>query len=701
MPQETATAHSRWSTLLRGPAPVIALLILHFLLGVSAVRNKSMTFDEGVHMLGGMSYWVANDYHLHPENGNWSQRLAALPLWLGGYSFVPTSGEAWDSANLWELSDAFLFDSGNDLDTMLARARPMIGLASVGLGLLVYLWSRGLFGAVGGLVSLTLYTFSPAMLANGFLATSDLLASFFFLASMGAVWRVLGRVSLLNLLAASVSIAGLLLSKMSGVLIVPMAGVLLLLRFADLSPVIFEIGRRREIRGLAAQFRAFVAAALMITAGVVFVIYASYGFRYAAFAPAVKTDRSAFQVSWPDVVKPLPAQLAWAVKQARHGHLLPEGWLWGFCFTLFTSTRYAFLDGACSSNGWARYFPECFLWKTPLSLFFLLGLAAWACRARRQRLVAEKSSASGAAWWYPIAPLLVLWCVYWGVAITSSLNIGHRHILPTYPPLFILAGAAGLWFRAPLAGQLSTASPARKQDASPASYVKFAQIGVIVLLVAQGAETLACWPNYLPYFNVISGGPDNGYRRLVDSSLDWGQELKGLKQWLDAHPDEARDPQHVYLAYFGMARPEYYGIEAESMPGFRQRWRENAPPPLRPGVYCLSASLVQPAYSKYRGRWNVTYENSYRQQRDAFEELIQAGADLPTIAQRFPQWSPEELKLALRDYEVMRLARLCSFLRQREPDEKINYAVHIYRLSDKDIAEALSGPPRELLDKPE
>ena len=36
--------------------------------------------------------------------------------------------------------------------------------------------------------------------------------------------------------------------------------------------------------------------------------------------------------------------------------------------------------------------------------------------------------------------------VYWATAMTSNINIGHRHILPTYPVMYILAGsAAAFW----------------------------------------------------------------------------------------------------------------------------------------------------------------------------------------------------------------------------------------------------------------
>ena len=65
-------------------AGVAALLALYDVMALSAASEKSMTFDEMAHLTGGYTYWAFNDYRLHPENGNWPQRLGALPAVLGG-----------------------------------------------------------------------------------------------------------------------------------------------------------------------------------------------------------------------------------------------------------------------------------------------------------------------------------------------------------------------------------------------------------------------------------------------------------------------------------------------------------------------------------------------------------------------------------------------------------------------------------------
>ena len=105
--------------------------------------------------------------------------------------------------------------------------------------------------------------------------------------------------------------------------------------------------------------------------------------------------------------------------------------------------------------------------------------------------------------------------------------------------------------------------------------------------------TLRIHPHYLAYFNELAGGPDGGWRYLVDSNLDWGQDLPGLRRYLEAH-----GIQEIYLSWFGSAYPEHYGISYRALPGYPH----NQGPPEKfafnpyapaPGVYAISATNLQ------------------------------------------------------------------------------------------------------------
>jgi hypothetical protein len=104
------------------------------------------------------------------------------------------------------------------------------------------------------------------------------------------------------------------------------------------------------------------------------------------------------------------------------------------------------------------------------------------------------------------------------------------------------------------------------------------------------AEAALIYPYHLAYFNEAAGGPDNGYRILADSNIDWGQDVKRLKAWLDVH-----GVGEVHLALFTGSVPERYGIQALPLPGPYELpdtdgFRRFAP---APGVYVIGASSWQ------------------------------------------------------------------------------------------------------------
>src|SRR4051812_4672171 len=175
------------------PGFLIALAILlslfHAVLATTATTGKSTTADEIAHITAGHAYNTLGDYRLQPENGNLPQRLAALPLLLAKRPLPSPALESWQVANVWDYGYTFFYQSGLSTDEYLWLGRGVIALVSASTGLLVFFWSRKLFGWRGAFVSLTLFAFSPTFLAHGALATSDIVMTFFFLASVGAFWR--------------------------------------------------------------------------------------------------------------------------------------------------------------------------------------------------------------------------------------------------------------------------------------------------------------------------------------------------------------------------------------------------------------------------------------------------------------------------------------------------------------------------------
>jgi hypothetical protein len=370
-----------------------------------------------------------------------------------------------------------------------------------------------------------------------------------------------------------------------------------------------------------------------------------------------------------------------------------------------TESRQSFFNGKFGLHGWLGFFPYCLAVKTPLEVFAILLLAAaggWYFHGKAIQFANGQSVETfPTEGLYSLCPLLVLLCVYWIASLSSHLNIGQRHLLPTYPPMFILAGAAAIWFAGTLA-QLDKQDLQQGRDKDLAKTIDSAngtfwaaRLLLVSSLTLAIVEGLWIWPDYLAYFNILAGGPSQGYRHLVDSSLDWGQDLKELKHWVQVRSDQAQ--QRVYLAYFGATSPEYYRINATTLPGFGYvDHREPAiPEALTGGTYCVSATLLERVCLRFPGKWNRQYEDLYQQlRRDAV--YYQRAFGPVALSQINSGTDSEYLNHHFRLYEQLQLARLCSFLRQREPDANIGHSILIYELSDADIQKAIEDSPSEL-----
>jgi hypothetical protein len=342
-----------------------------------------------------------------------------------------------------------------------------------------------------------------------------------------------------------------------------------------------------------------------------------------------------------------------------------------------SKSRVAFLNGQFSEQGWRMFFPYSLLVKTPLPTLALLVAAI---------LAAIAGSRCRARGLYRAAPLVVFLIVYWAIAVASNLNIGHRHILPTYPIMFILAGAAADWFH------------------SRQAVVRALPVLLVAWLIIESASI---YPHYLAYFNQLAGGPRHGYRHLVDSSLDWGQDLPGLKRWLDEQ-SETTPQRPVYLSYFGVGNPEHYtvpehdnpehdGLRVRQLPAFPDWRSQRETADLEPGTYCISATNLQSVYIPPRGPWNPEYEQKYQALLVEIAKLAKRQQEDPKLLERIehdPAAAPELAAWndALTQFEQYRFARLCAYLRQREPDDSVGYSILIYRLDADDLNTALFRP---------
>jgi 4-amino-4-deoxy-L-arabinose transferase-like glycosyltransferase len=666
-------------------AIVGGLLIVHLFLALGSMAGKSATYDEVFHVTRGYVSWHTGDMRLTAGTMPLPSLWMAMPLYDVPVEYPSFDDPTWYDSNPWVYSLKFFFGSGNDTPRMLERARTLIAIVSVGLGLAVFLWSRALFGVPGGILSLTMYAFSPTMLAHARLGTTDLMTAAFFTLSIASVWAAMNKLTWLRALGSAVALAGLFLCKLTAILVVPMLALLALICVFHNRPLPVMISARRHWSADSVRARLLAVAVLLaIQSTVIYAgVWCAYGMRYHTFVYKVTGNEKLTETHQPDSsVDRWELQygdrhtLKEIVEFCRRHKLFPEMYLYTIAMgTQTTAQREAFIDGEHSMTGFRRFFPLAFLYKTPLPVLGLLAaaLAALLMSRRWRRLTGAGAAPAislrarfGKAL-YATLPIWVLLVVYWYFAINASINIGHRHILATYPPLFVLCGAA--------AGLFS----ARQR------LVRWLVPVLAGLLVVC---SLRIFPHYLAYFNSLAGGPGNGYRHLVDSSLDWGQDIDNLRIWLDRN----RGTEAVYFSWFGNGPPRYYGIDAHALPfetlGYAG-YRSIGTGSLTPGIYCISATMLQQVYFPGLRAWTPELEDEYRKmlpEMGAFEEV--PPGDTAGLREQLASRSPMFARRFAR-FQRLRFAKLCAWLRDRDCEDHVGYSILIYRLDAEDLEQAL------------
>ena len=379
-----------------------------------------------------------------------------------------------------------------------AHYRTTLALARLGelpffilLCAVVWGWGRRLSDERGAAMATLLAATNPSLLAHAGLATTDIALATTVAAALFAFVVWLDAPHW----AAGLSLgAAVALAVTTDFMALPMLGLAL--------PAIYFV--RRRVNGAALwsgepRSRSLLSIALPIAAAGI-TGWAVYGF---SIGPVI--DGSA-------VLMPAP------------------GWFRGLLsyLTDTTAAHPAFLFGDRSANGWWYYYPVALLVKTPLPLLLVATLgAAAAARDFVRRATAEPATVFAA-----IAAVLM-------VGAIGGENTGVRFVLPVLAmlPLLGAIAIAELW----QAGGRSV--PVQR----------LVRGTVVATLVAAIVVPLRAHPDYLAYFNPIAG--DRPELILVDSNLDWGQDLYRLGAVMKRMRIDS-----IAVAYYGSASLDAAGV---------------------------------------------------------------------------------------------------------------------------------------------
>src|SRR5689334_17262544 len=173
---------------------VIGLLVLHYALAVRSLLQENPTVDEVVHLPAGVTYWQKGTFRLYHHNPPLFKLVAALPVvWAGPITEPLYTMPSWRSKDPSPatFSQTFAALNGDRYFELFQLARLTMPLFSILGGLVVFAWSRRLYGTWGGLLSLALWVFCPNILAHTRLVTTDVGATSIGVLATYVFWRYL------------------------------------------------------------------------------------------------------------------------------------------------------------------------------------------------------------------------------------------------------------------------------------------------------------------------------------------------------------------------------------------------------------------------------------------------------------------------------------------------------------------------------
>lgn len=549
-----------------------AILGLHAILLAYGAAVHSPTIDEVAHMAAGVSHWELGRFDLYRVNPPLVRLLATLPVATAGYVADWTSYNAAPGERAeFYLGERFVnLNRSRSFELFMWARWACIPLSVVG-AVVCFMWARDLFGRASGLVALGLWCFSPMVLGHAQLITPDIGGTALGLAALYGFWRWLHTPSWYAAYLAGFLLGLAELTKTT------------LIVFFILYPLLWVLWRvlrpgnssTAPLRASATQLTLCLGLALILLNGGyafegTFRPLGDYQFVSHVLAGETTSSGNRFAGTCLSAIPvPLPANYLMGVDTQKRD---------------FERSDWSYLHGEWQVGGWWYYYLYAMAVKTPLGVMLLILLAAiWA-------VVNPKGRASVRDELLLAVPPIVVFIL---VSVHTGFNHHLRYVLPVYPFVFVSVSRVA-------------------QSISRRSRVMTCAWVTACCAVVAAAGTV--FPHSLSYFNELVGGPRHGSEYLVDSNIDWGQDLFYLREWQKSHPGTTP----LGLAYFGQIDPEVAGIDYFLPPRAELRERPKSATDntwLQPGWYAVSVSLLRGR--RYRvddGRGNVlwTNENSFR-----------------------------------------------------------------------------------------
>ena len=498
----TARAHAHSGFLAR---PAGWTLCVSFLLAIAILRIVSTyhvfnhTIDEPSHIAGGIEWWEKGTYTLEPKH----TPLARVSVALGPY----LAGVRGTGATKWQDTYPILSENGQywrNLTLGRIGVLPYFVIAT----LVVFFWTKRLFGAPTALLAAAVFTQLPTILAHSSNATTDVPLTAMFCCSFYAFTLWLREPNMRTAAQFGVATGLALCTKLSTVVFLPGCA----------APVLVMYARSGQ-----ARWRALARTLAIVAICAFFALWAVYRFSHVPLAQVTHLpERATAKVfghasGMNGMVHAITSHVPVPAPEFFDGiRMLRDQNQQG-------TTAYLF--GRVKEGGWWYFFFAALSLKTPIAVLVLAIMGGIVVLRRYWR---DRQN------WEIVAPV----AAFAMIMLTSTparLDSGVRYVLPVFVFLSILAafGLSTLWMRE--------------------SHSMVSRAAAILLFAWLAVSSAWSHPDYLSYFNEF-GGRDPSHL-IVVGDLDWGQDFTRLSTYLREH-----SVKHVSIAADTFFEPQPLGL---------------------------------------------------------------------------------------------------------------------------------------------
>jgi hypothetical protein len=534
--------------------PCILLSFFMFLLLGNVFQNSPVQ-SEDAHLISGISHHRFWNFDLYRVNPPLIRTVAACPV-----ATFCTVNPCWEKNSSYPLLRRehplgvdYVRANAEQAPTQIRLARITCLLFALIGGIVCYFYALRLYGLGSGIIILALWCVSPYILGHAATIMPDAHTASVAVVAVLGFWYWLKKTDFQRAIIAGLALGLAELCKFTLLVFYPLFIVLWL--------VYCMSGRYTSLRSRLSCW--FNQAKQMFVMFAVSLLIINMGYLFENTGKLLRDFRFQTTVfSGVETLKDVPSGGGNRFKDSLFGYLpmpLPANYIQGIDTQRLDFERGfpSYLRGEWSDRGWWYYYLYALLIKTPLGTLGLLLLAIYCTFFIKECNV---------SWRDEMVILLPGITLLAFVSSQTGFSVHSRYVIPALPFFFIWISKVG---RA-----ISWKRPV------------FSTITTVLLLWSVGSS-LWVYPHSISYFNELVGGPRGGPRHLLDSNIDWGQDLFYLERWCRANPDVTE----MRVAVWGS-----YPLEATRIPSIGMP-PANDP---QPGWYALSVNYLYDREGQYR-----------------------------------------------------------------------------------------------------